>query len=817
MERITHHAALGFGDKKVRLTWLRILAVYFGALPIVIPLMALAYLHEGAFETVSKLVFFSSLVFVAWVPLRDTAALSVLAHSKARVRRFNALQAAIPITMASLSWLSTTRTVDRASANLMLQCLSVLAIYVGLPLVLFYLRVKTARELEVVKETGRIAKVEDAQLKQVRKALAANEPGTSIDKDTEWRPSPRLSLSMPSGLRGKGLLGSKSQGPKSQGFKSQGFKSLKSAKGVVFASTKVAPATTSTENRLDARNQVSELATSQYMAAVKLQSRVRMKRARRQFKERVTERQYRLRYFAWPIFFTSLGDILGQTLIAHRIDRQELGPEWALYSVALCTLPCIIVLIIDLAKPRHAPTMSKRRPRFSLAHGIFLVGVLGRLATRAATIDAWVFFELDAAFTPYGIVGGIDVAEIAAPLFAMIVHLLLFMFVTLLAKFTVTLVATNNACPHLIFPFQFFDFVFVYSFFSLRSSHTDISSSWLAQQIVLQINIIMRNSGTTDGLIKRYLGPTIQLLLCRRKKQSLKGINPHTDPLVRLQYVARLGWQYDLADVAALLATPTIVSFLVFRDGFFSVHYSGILVLPCHLQNVWIRFCVLLIIKPVASWMARAWLRRRMRRTLLGKKTLHGTSPIAARIMAESKLVGGGGNSDAKVLEAFSKDFTEEEIEAVKDEFSLQGLNFEILRYKLMRKWRYYVLVIVLQLFPAFHCRRFAPVFRSDAELLRDGLTQQMTIPFEPVPISSSWMYMTFDLARLEDPRLRRKIRPGELANCSSDRTWTLPYYYHRDQHSERPVKTFGPFLVEFYNSTVMSRAQSFSLSTPSH
>ena len=92
MERITNHAALGFGGRKLRLTWLRILAVYFGALPIVIPLMALAYLHEGIFETVSKLVFFSSLVFVAWVPLRDTAALSVLAHSKARVRRFNALQ-----------------------------------------------------------------------------------------------------------------------------------------------------------------------------------------------------------------------------------------------------------------------------------------------------------------------------------------------------------------------------------------------------------------------------------------------------------------------------------------------------------------------------------------------------------------------------------------------------------------------------------------------------------------------------------------------------------------------------------------------------
>jgi len=285
----------------------------------------------------------------------------------------------------------------------------------------------------------------------------------------------------------------------------------------------------------------------------------------------------------------------------------------------------------------------------------------------------------------------------------------------------------------------------------------------------------------------------MNLLLCRRRKENLKGINPHTDPLVRLQYIARLGWQYDLADVAALLATPTIVSFLVFRDGFFTIQYSGILVLPCHLRNVWIRFAILLVIKPGASWLARTWLRMRMVKCFLGKKTLHGTSRIAAKIMAERKLVSHGNDSnlDSKVLEAFSKDFTEDEIKAVQDEFSLQGLNFKILRYKLMKKWRYYLAVVVLQLFAAFQCRRNVPLL---------GIGNETHVPFEPVAMSSTWAYVPFGLARLEDPMLRARDLEVDTQNCSSDAisSWPLPYEFDFD----RSVKEYGPMLIVFGEST---------------
>ena len=101
---------------------------------------------------------------------------------------------------------------------------------------------------------------------------------------------------------------------------------------------------------------------------------------------------------------------------------------------------------------------------------------------------------------------------------------------------------------------------------------------------------------------------------------------------------------------------------------------------PCELRNVWARFAVLLCIKPAASWIARAWLRAKMRSTLLGKKTMHGTSQIAAKMIAMRKMrVQGmqGGNMDEKVQAHF--DFKEEEMAAMQNELSLSGLNYSSL------------------------------------------------------------------------------------------------------------------------------------------
>ena len=48
-----------------------------------------------------------------------------------------------------------------------------------------------------------------------------------------------------------------------------------------------------------------------------------------------------------------------------------------------------------------------------------------------------------------------------------------------------------------------------------------------------------------------------------------------------LQFLARLGIQYDLADVTSILLVPTIVSATVWRDGYFTMQGTGILVEHC--------------------------------------------------------------------------------------------------------------------------------------------------------------------------------------------------------------------------------------------
>ena len=408
-------------------------------------------------------------------------------------------------------------------------------------------------------------------------------------------------------------------------------------------------------------------------AATKLQARARASKARAAFQARIRDRQARLVFFSYPIVVASVVDIVGNTVVLDKIDRGELDQQWILFSL-LFTVPSVLVLVTDMRR--------QNRPRFSLGHAIFLVSVLYRACTKAARIDGYIWDELTEALEPYrnlteatsgSFESDIDLVATAVPLLTMCFHLAIFIGVTALGKMSLNLVATTNACPHLLFPFQFFDFVFLYSFFSLRSMNLPLESSWIAQQILLQVNIVFRNSGTTDALTKRYMSGFFRFLtggLAFNKTATLRGADPTQDPLLRLQYLARLGWQYDLADVAALISTPSVVSIFVWRDGVYHIDGTTMVIRPCDLRNVWIRFGVLMCIKPAASLLAREWLRSKMRKTLLGKKTMHGTSQLAAKIMAERKMVAGGSATcgDEKVQEAFSKVYVEEELVAIQKE-----------------------------------------------------------------------------------------------------------------------------------------------------
>jgi hypothetical protein len=363
----------------------------------------------------------------------------------------------------------------------------------------------------------------------------------------------------------------------------------------------------------------------------------------------------------------------------------------------------------------------------------------------------------------------VDIVELVTPLATMAFHLGIFVVVTALGKASLNLVAAPNACPHLVFPFQFFDFVYIYSFFALRNMDQPLELAWILQQALLQFHIILRNAGIIDAFMKRYLARTLAFMLCISRKDVLKTNDPARDPLLRLQYLARLSWQFDLADIAALIATPTVVSLFVWRDGFYSVQDSGILVRSCNVQYVWLRFGVLLIVKPGASTIARWILARTMRKTMLGKSTIHGTSRLAAKIIAERNMVKHKVDVDEKVQSAF--DYVEEELAAVKSELSLSGLDFQILRTKQMRKWRFYLAVIVLQLFSAFRVKSTEAYYTVDANDVVVSIYQA------PLPLPNAWNYVPPSVALELDEELVISLTESLEEGCvaSSYTGWPHP------------------------------------------
>ena len=249
--------------------------------------------------------------------------------------------------------------------------------------------------------------------------------------------------------------------------------------------------------------------------------------------------------------------------------------------------------------------------------------------------------------------------------------------------------------------------------------------------------------------------------------------DPNDDPLFKLQTLARMGIQYDLAEAAALIITPTLVSLLLWRDGIFFMEEAGVIVRHCDFQAMWIRFIALFILKPIYSTIARAILARAMRQTLLGRTTIHGTSAIAAGILAgqaltrykskytpeaKAEAAGANGNEGVQLESAKAKHacmrhmridadvdlevhaklgLLEEELAHVRDDLSLTGLNFKLLRAKQMRRWRFYSVVSILLVFSTFRVRVTAPM---------TSLDRNSTVAMFHTPRQSVWHRVSGDL-----------------------------------------------------------------------
>ena len=270
-----------------------------------------------------------------------------------------------------------------------------------------------------------------------------------------------------------------------------------------------------------------------------------------------------------------------------------------------------------------------------------------------------------------------------------------------------------------------FESQFSQVFFGLRSATERVTPVWVAMQVLVQVNVILRNSGTMEALIKRSLQTAARRLPCLRclVRADVSDYSAAHDPIFRLQFLARLGIQSDVADLAAMLLTPSLVGVFVWRDGSFALEGTSILVRPCDLENVAVRFTLLLCIRWAASAFARCWLDRNMGRTMLGKPTLHGPSPLGLEIHNGATQLGVTSRAafedlvNTKMRDVRCRlNLTNAEFTVVRDELSLHNLEARQCSVAMLRQnMAFYITVVCFQLFAAFPVRRLLPVSLSAA------------------------------------------------------------------------------------------------------
>ena len=375
----------------------------------------------------------------------------------------------------------------------------------------------------------------------------------------------------------------------------------------------------------------------------------------------------------------------------------------------------------------------------------------------------------------------------------------------------------------------------VYVFFNLRESDELITPTWLGQQLLMQIVVFLRQSGTSDALIERGQVTLHRWMYKLRLVDSRFTVvtDELADPVYTLQSIARKAIQYDIAQLTSLILVPTVISFFIWRDGVFTLEGTGILVDACNLERIWLRFLVLLCLWPVGSSSGRCLLVHRMNKTLLGQRTLHGTSQTIVKMINNARIArmdrakvkaqrkaaaeakrakAAGSGSKVELAEESSVggvrldlktetkqqeslDLTEEERAAVGDELLVSVLNFRLLFVKQLRHVRFFTLVVLLQLFVTFRVRTTAlkagvanpavSVIGNASSLVNGTLSavaaarngrQRKAAPGVPInddwyvlPPQSVWIFVNPVDKRLYDASLVAAI--DGLSKCASNHT----------------------------------------------
>jgi len=473
-----------------------------------------------------------------------------------------------------------------------------------------------------------------------------------------------------------------------------------------------------------------------------------------------TARRQRLTRFEWPILLASLFWLFGIGMFAHAntvagwADESEVVYHfgWFIFMV-----PVLVVLAYDGFG--RSPS-----PQFSITHTLMYVSVLYRALEYTATFDIW---QLNAIVHYFG---NSEPWFTAAPLVSYGVHMFVACSLQVLGKFALRFVAPPNTHAMMIFPFQAFIYTMDKVLFNLIVMTEAVTGLWIAQQVVMQTATIITASGTLVALSAHSIayakhcvkGTALGKLMIG--KETL-GSDPAMDPLFKLQFLAALGVQYDIAIYTSVVMVPTFVSFFIWRDGYFTLEgvETIVFVTPDAIGNMWTRFAILAALQFFSLLLARQLLQRQMRLALLGKKTLHGTSHLASEI-AGARQYRKGLSAQAIVNEALEKSSlwkkavgtstSAADREEIVKELALSNLNHATNYFRnLRRNYLFYICCLSLSAYSCFALRHTAPVRWEDqakfnptttlhVELYRNGSLPMPHIHLFQVPVYMRWVYV---------------------------------------------------------------------------
>ena len=247
--------------------------------------------------------------------------------------------------------------------------------------------------------------------------------------------------------------------------------------------------------------------------AIWVQTRFRGRLSRMRFHKEQLAQQDRLTSFAWPMFITTIINLLGNAVVdkVAAVQRWDVihGPWARFYNLwwLLMLVPCLFVLfvidpqsgrtLVDVttgeSTSRTARCLPSKRPQFSVAHVIFFAQVLYTSTYRTSSFTPWLYYRIRDVLKSCGL-------EVFDSAVGISIHVSLMSSLLVIGKRTLSYVTVPNTRSFFLFPFQFFDFTFAYVFFGLRNLEKAVAPSWILQQVLLQGVLFMRNSGITAGL-----------------------------------------------------------------------------------------------------------------------------------------------------------------------------------------------------------------------------------------------------------------------------------------------------------------------------